>query len=126
MKLRTYLITGVLVFICVFVLAAGIASAEKKIPDTVTLKLEGGTMAPVTFSHTTHAQKAKINCAACHHKDNDPKEAQACRTCHQAKGVKDNAPPAKDVFHKKCQTCHKESTEKGVNAPTKCTECHKK
>jgi hypothetical protein len=126
MKVRTYLITGVLVFVCAFVFSVGIASAEKKMPDTVTLKLEGATMAPVTFSHITHAQKAKINCAVCHHKDKDLKEAQACGTCHQVTGTKDNAPPAKDVFHKKCQTCHKESTAKGVNAPTKCTECHKK
>lgn len=125
MKMRTYLITGILVFVCAFMFAAGVASAQKKIPDTVTLKLEGATMAPVTFSHTTHTQKAKINCTICHHKDKDPKEARTCRTCHQITAVKDSAPPAKDVFHQKCQTCHKESTAKGVNAPTKCTECHK-
>jgi hypothetical protein len=119
MKVRTYLITGLVVFVCVFMLAVGIVSAQKKMPDTVTLKLEGAAMAPVTFSHTIHVQKAKISCAICHHKDNDPKEAQACKTCHQGT-------EAKDVFHKKCQTCHKESTAKGVNAPTKCTECHKK
>jgi hypothetical protein len=119
MKVRTYLITGVLVFVCVFILAAGIASAQKKMPDTVTLKLEKTSMPPVTFSHITHTQKAKINCTVCHHKDSDPKEAQACRMCHQV-------PEAKDVFHKKCQTCHKESTAKGVKAPTQCTECHKK
>jgi hypothetical protein len=124
MKMRTYLITGVLVFVCAFILVSVVASAEKKMPDTVTLKLEGK-MPPVTFSHATHTQKAKINCAVCHHKDKDPKEARACRTCHQITGVKDNAPPAKDVFHERCQTCHKESAAKGVNAPTKCTECHK-
>jgi hypothetical protein len=119
MKVRTYLITGVLVFFYVFMLAAGIASAQKKMPDTVTLKLEKTSMPSVTFSHITHTQKAKINCTVCHHKDSDPKDAQACRMCHQA-------PEAKDVFHKNCQTCHKENTAKGVNAPTKCTECHKK
>ncbi len=121
MKVRKYLITGVLVFVCTFILAAGIASAQKKMPDTVTLKLEKTTMPPVTFSHITHTQKTKINCAVCHHKDRDPKEAQACRICHQGRTKE-----AKDVFHKKCQTCHKESTAKGVKAPTQCTECHKK
>ena len=84
MKVRTYLITVLLVFVCTFILAAGIASAQKKVPDTVTLKLEKTSMPPVTFSHITHTQKAKINCAVCHHKDSDPKEAQACRMCHQA------------------------------------------
>jgi hypothetical protein len=126
MKVRTDLMAGVMVFVCAFVFSVANASAEKKMPDTVTLKLEGAKMAPVTFSHVTHAQKAKIDCAVCHHKDKDPKEARACRTCHQVAEGKDNAPPAKDVFHKKCQTCHKESTAKGVNAPTKCGECHKK
>jgi hypothetical protein len=126
MKVRTYLVTGLFIFVCAFMFAAGIASAQKKMPDTVTLKLEGGAMAPVTFSHTTHTQKAKISCVVCHHKDNDPKEAQACGMCHQATGAKDSVPSAKDAFHKKCQTCHKESAAKGVKAPLQCTECHKK
>jgi hypothetical protein len=124
MKMRMYLLAGVLVFICAFMFVSVAVPAEKKMPDKVTLKLEGK-MPPVIFSHATHAEKAKINCTVCHHKDKDPKEARACRTCHQITAVKDNAPPAKDVFHQKCQTCHKESTEKGVTAPTKCTECHK-
>ena len=124
MKVRMSLIIGVLIFVCAFAFSAGTASAQKKMPDTVTLKLEGK-MPSVIFSHITHTQKAKINCIICHHKDTDPKEARACRTCHQVTGTKDNAPPARDVFHKRCQTCHQESTAKGVNAPTKCTECHK-
>ena len=126
MKVKKYLMTGVLVFVCTLILAAGIASAQKKMPDTVTLKLEGAKMAPVAFSHTTHTQKTKIGCSVCHHKDKDPKEARTCGTCHQTAGAKDNTPSAQDAFHKKCQTCHKESTAKGVKAPTQCTECHKK
>lgn len=118
--------TSVLTFVCTIMFVFGIAFAQKKMPDTVSLKLEGAKMPPVTFSHTVHTQKAKIDCAVCHHKDKDPKEAQACGTCHQVKGAKDNAPPAQDAFHKKCQTCHKESSAKGVKAPTQCTECHKK
>jgi hypothetical protein len=125
MKMRMYFVTSMLVFVCTFICAGAAYPAEKKMPDTVTLKLEGK-MPPVTFSHITHTQKTKINCVVCHHKDKDPKEARACRTCHQVTGVKDNAPPAKDVFHQKCQTCHKESTAKGTKAPTQCTECHNK
>jgi len=119
MKTRTYLITVLLAFVCTFLFAVATASAQKKVPDTVTLKMEKTTLPPVMFSHITHTQKTKINCTVCHHKDSDPKEAQACKVCHQG-------PEAKDVFHKKCQTCHKESTAKGVKAPTQCTECHKK
>lgn len=126
MKMRLYLITGMLIFVCNVVFAVSIADAQKKVPDTVILKLEKALMPPVTFSHPAHVQKAKIACTVCHHKDKDPKEAQACGTCHQVTGTKDNAPPAKDVFHKNCQTCHKDSTAKGVKAPTQCTECHKK
>lgn len=126
MNVRTYPIISVMVLVGVFLLSVGTVSAEKKMPDTVTLKLEGAKLAPVTFSHITHTQKVKINCAVCHHKDKDPKEAQPCRTCHQVDGIKDNAPIIKDAFHKQCQTCHKESVAKGVKAPTKCAECHKK
>ena len=126
MKINKYFVTGMLVFVCATVFAAGIVSAQKKMPDAVTLKLEGAKMAPVAFSHTTHTQKTKIACVVCHHKDKDPKEAQACGTCHQTAGAKDSTPSAQDAFHKKCQTCHKESTAKGVKAPTQCTECHKK
>ena len=39
-------------------------------PDKPTvLRLEGGKMPPVTFSHATHVDKNKIDCAKCHHKD---------------------------------------------------------
>jgi hypothetical protein len=126
MKMKIYCVASVLVLTCAFMFFAGIASAQKKIPDTVTLKLQGAMMAPVTFSHITHTQKTKIDCASCHHKDKDPKEALSCRTCHQVTGTNNGAPPGKDVFHLKCQTCHKESSAKGVKAPTLCTECHKK
>lgn len=126
MKVKMYLVTSVLVFVLAFMFSASIVSAEKKMPDTVMLKLEGAKLAPVPFSHITHSQKAKIDCAVCHHKEKDLKEAQACGTCHQVGAIKDNALPAKEAFHKQCRTCHKESEAKGVNAPTKCAECHKK
>ncbi len=79
-------------------------------------------MAPVTFSHTSHVDKAKIDCAKCHHKD--AQNPKACTECHGVKQAKDNAPLAKDAFHNQCQNCHKQL--KGIKAPTKCNECHKK
>jgi hypothetical protein len=88
----------------------------------VSLKLDGAKMAPVSFPHEVHVA-AKVECVKCHHKDADA--PKACTTCHQ-KDAKGNAPGAKDAFHTKCQTCHKDAAAKGAKAPTKCNECHKK
>ena len=107
-----------------FLFAAGASYAQKTPPATVTIKIEGAKMAPVTFSHPTHSDKAKVDCAVCHHKD--AKDPAKCTTCHDAKEAKGGASIAKDAFHNKCQTCHKEAASKGKAAPTKCTECHKK
>ena len=92
--------------------------------EPVTIKLEGAKMPPVTFPHATHVDKAKVACATCHHKD--AQSPKACTTCHGEKEAKGGAPLAKDAFHTRCQGCHKESAAKGVSAPTKCNECHKK
>ena len=91
--------------------------------EPVTIKVEGAKMAPVAFPHAVHVDKLKIDCAKCHHKDaGSPK---ACTTCHGS-AAKDSTPAAKDAFHTRCQTCHKEMAAKGTAAPTKCNECHKK
>ena len=92
--------------------------------EPVTIKIEGAKMAPVTFPHETHVVKEKIACATCHHKD--AQSPKACTTCHDPKEAKGGAPLAKDAFHTRCQGCHKESAAKGMSAPTKCNECHKK
>lgn len=110
----------------VIALLVGFASAQKKPAEPMMLKLEGGKLPPVQFSHTSHADKEKIDCAICHHKDKDVKEPQPCTACHMLKEVKDNAPLAKETFHKNCITCHKDSVAKGKTAPVKCNECHKK
>ena len=117
---------GTLVFLFIFVFAAQSVPEEKKMADTVMLKTEGARLPPVLFSHITHTQKIKTDCIVCHHKDKDPKEPEKCETCHMLKEVKEKAPPLKDAFHDKCQTCHKETSSKGISAPTKCNDCHKK
>ncbi|OPX98869.1 MAG: Acidic cytochrome c3 precursor [Syntrophorhabdus sp. PtaU1.Bin002] len=120
----------IVVMSCFFALstlsAFTFAGEEKRPPETVTIKLDGSKLPPVTFSHTIHTEKTKLECVTCHHKDTDPKQPEACTKCHPAAGGKGEAPGAKDVFHKQCQTCHKESSAKDVKAPTKCNECHKK
>jgi hypothetical protein len=104
-----------------FCIAPVMAADPPKAP--VTIKFEGAKMATVVFSHEVHSGKGKLECSICHHKDAaDPK---ACTTCH-GKDAKGNQPAAKDAFHTKCQTCHKDLAAKGSKAPTKCTECHKK
>ena len=98
--------------------------AQKKPPESVTLKLEEAKFPPVTFSHSVHTDKVKAECVVCHHKD--PKEPGKCMPCHDRNEVKNGAPPIKDAYHKNCIDCHKESVAKKVAAPTKCNECHKK
>lgn len=119
-------------FVLVFVSALAVAFcgsvwAQEKAPaETMSIKVEGAKMAPTPFSHQSHVDKAKLECKVCHHKAKDGKAYENCVACHLLKETKDGAPIAKDAFHKQCQGCHKESVKKGVAAPTKCNECHKK
>lgn len=100
--------------------------AQTKVAEPLTIGAEGGKLPPVAFSHKIHNERSKIDCAVCHHKDKDPKEPQGCLKCHPVKDMKDNTPMAKMAFHKMCLTCHKESSVKGITAPTKCNECHRR
>jgi hypothetical protein len=116
-----------LILVSLLVLAVYSTSGAQTAPaDTVPLKLEGAKMPPVQFSHPTHVDKAKIACNVCHHKEMTGNTYESCLKCHPLKDAKNGAPVAKDAFHKQCQTCHKESVKKGVSAPTKCNECHKR
>ncbi len=101
----------------VFLLVGMVHAAEApKAP--VVIKADGAKMAPVTFAHEKHTT---VECAKCHHKD--AASPKACKTCHDLKEAKNNAPKIQDAFHKVCVECHK---AQGGNAPTKCTDCHKK
>ena len=120
MKAR-FITCGLLLCLLPVFLISFVAYAADYPKSPVTVKLEGAKMAPVTFSHATHVEKEKVDCAKCHHKDSQ--SPKACTTCHGAE-AKGNQPAAKDAFHTLCQTCHKENAAKG--APTACTGCHKK
>mgnify|MGYP005837793427 CR=1 FL=1 len=124
MKKWAFTFVSLSVFFLMGFSVTSLATNDKQPPDTVAIKLEGGKLPPVSFSHKIHVEKNKLECVTCHHKD--PKEPQACSKCHLLAEVKDKAPLAKDAYHKQCQTCHKESAAKGVKAPTACNECHKK
>jgi hypothetical protein len=121
--MKTALLAG-LSFCLLFVFCAPFAAKAAEPPkQPVTIKLEGGKMAPVIFSHAIHVEKQKIDCVKCHHKD--PQNPVACTTCHE-KEAKGKTPSAREAFHTRCQTCHKEMAAKGLHPPTKCMECHKR
>ena len=121
--MKTGLTVGLLCCLLLLFCVPLVAGAADYPKQSVTVKLEGAKMAPVTFSHATHVEAQKIACVKCHHKD--PQKPAACTTCH-GKEVKGSTPSARDAFHNRCQTCHKEVAAKGLHAPTKCMECHKK
>ena len=99
-------------------LLVGAAQAAEAPKAPVVIKADGAKMAPVTFAHEKHG---KVDCAKCHHVKDKPPEA--CKSCHDVKEAKNNAPKTQDAFHKLCLECHKAA---GGNAPTKCNDCHKK
>jgi len=66
----------------------------------------------VAFKHHKH-QLRTGDCLACHHQG---PEMGACRSCH---GVLPTTPLNKDVLHKLCKDCHRES-----RGPTECSGCH--
>jgi hypothetical protein len=120
------IVVGAAIIVLFVAILFQLVYAQKKPPEPLALKLEGAKFPPVNFSHSVHTEKAKADCAVCHHKDKDPKQPGACMPCHDRNDVKDGAPPIKDAYHKNCIDCHKESVAKKVNAPTKCNDCHKK
>src|SRR5208283_1476435 len=115
-------VCAVLMGIGALLLSPTLAYSADYPKQPITIKVEGAKMPPVIFPHAPHVEKQKVACAVCHHKDAD--NPKACTTCHGAK--EGGAPPAKDAFHTRCQGCHKEAAAKGMSAPTKCNECHKK
>ena len=118
-------VCALMLFAMLSLLSFSFAASAADFPkEPITIKIEGAKMPPVTFPHATHVDKVKVACTTCHHKD--AQSPKACTTCHDPKEAKGGAPLAKDAFHEKCQGCHKESAAKGMSAPTKCNECHKK
>ena len=109
------------IVVAVMFSAALVVGAEAP-AGKVTLKEIQKTKPAVTFDHKAHAEKAKGNCQACHHKDEKGKE-QKCSACHGAKADGKKV-ELKEAFHKTCKDCHKKDAAK--KAPTKCDDCHKK
>ena len=103
------------------------ASADKG-PAEITLNADG--TKPAVFPHAKHQEKN--DCAACHHKAVDGKQAPLaegdtvakCDTCHNADTANEKLRTWKDIGHALCKDCHTKMKDAG--APTKCNDCHVK
>ncbi|MGA7616175.1 MAG: cytochrome c3 family protein [Thermoanaerobaculia bacterium] len=103
-------------------------------PVTITIDEAQKKMAPVTFPHGEHGEKLAPSCDTCHHMNkglkagDDLSKVKKCSACH-LDPKSPNIPSMREMsmtknpFHIRCISCHK---EKGGDAPTKCTGCHKK
>ncbi len=105
------------------------AAQPKPTPPSKPILLTGNPMGGVKFEHAKHP----VACETCHHASRDPKPGkaaqQACTDCHTKPPQPGMKTGKQAAFHNAaatagtCIDCHKKS---GGNAPTKCTQCHKK
>jgi hypothetical protein len=104
-------------------MSAGLSTAADAPAKAVTVKVEGGKRAAVSFDHQQH--KAVTKCEDCHHKEANPKNDMKCTNCHKL-AAEGKASKAQDAMHAKdkgaCYSCHfGEKAEKKL----KCNDCHK-
>ncbi len=81
----------------------------------------------VKFTHKSHIDKVKLECAKCHHTwKKGETSGKLCHECHKAK-AEGKALSMKDAAHKDCKGCHDEAKKANKPAgPTGCTQCHVK
>jgi Class III cytochrome C family len=112
----------------------GLIGAQTKPPDTVILK--GSPLGGVKFDHKAHMERAEKNCEVCHHPSKPEKPLaspqESCFDCHTKPPTAGVKVIRQGAFHNPtatagtCIDCHKAQDAKGMKAPTKCMECHKK
>ncbi len=112
MKLNAWKV-AIIMFCVVSFVAFGMASAQKKVGGG-DIKFTPKGAEPVTFSHETHVNTAKLKCADCHPKvfpmkKQDIKMAKA-----------DHGQP------KLCGTCHNGTKAFSQSKEADCAKCHKK
>lgn len=106
----------------------GEVAKQKPAPPAKPILLTGNPMGGVKFEHAKHS----VACETCHHASREPKPGklaqQACTDCHTKPTQPGMKTGKQAAFHNAaatagtCIDCHKKSG----NAPTKCTQCHKK
>lgn len=127
--IMTVLTLSVLVLIAAFGWAAPNIPADTKLGPPMSLKT---TKPLVPFSHSLH-DKAKIECASCHHTWDGKSEIKLCSTagCHDQPGKK-GVNAFYTAFHSKkskasCLGCHKiVKKEQKKAVPVSCKSCHPK
>jgi Class III cytochrome C family len=125
---------AVTLFLSLFVIAFSLSAAETIPPDTVILK--GNPMGGVKFDHKAHIERAEKKCQVCHHPSKPEKPLaspqESCFDCHTKPPTAAVKVNRQGAFHNPsatagtCIDCHKAQNAKGMKAPTKCMECHKK
>ena len=129
MSKKSLVLLVVAVFTMSLALVASLSFAEGDKGAAEIILNSGGTK-PATFPHAAH--QAKNDCATCHHKEADGKQAPLaagdavakCDTCHNADFANEKLRTWKDIGHGLCKDCHTKKKDEG--APTKCGDCHKK
>ncbi|MBF0225842.1 MAG: cytochrome c3 family protein [Desulfobacterales bacterium] len=153
MSKKLYLLVGVMLLACFFVVNA--LYAGTKVSDVIKMENKAykkHTKPIVDFSHKKHNEDYKIDCGECHHdKNNKPLKnlkagdnVQECMECHKKEGyvtgkaAKDLSDKQKleyhaNAMHDNCTECHKKHNkekklkkdDKGY-APATCVTCHAK
>lgn len=121
MKKTVAVITAV--FIMLAVVPFVTADSDKAVAPEITIDKIAKKFPGVVLKHKDHQKRMKGDCTACHHKSKKGETPKACSECH---GKVEGAPGLKMAFHKQCKGCHKAKKAEGIEAPTKCTGCHKK
>ena len=128
----------ILLVVTAFVMSLGLGvtmslAEDAKGPADITINADSKSEKPkpAQFTHAKH-QERNPDCATCHHKNVDGKQAPIaegdavakCDTCHNADFPNEKLRKWKDIGHGLCKDCHKKMKEDG--APTKCGACHPK
>lgn len=131
---KTLLICSALVLALSFAFA-GTSNAMNKGPEEMVLK-SADAKKPAFFPHAKHQEMKGVTCGTCHHtKDaagkqvpySEGMEIQKCETCHNKTDMKDpKLESFKGVAHERCKGCHAKKKAEGIEAPTKCNDCHRK
>jgi hypothetical protein len=143
--MRSKKVLCLLVAVCFGLVMAGVAVANDKGPETITMDSKvfpEHKKSLVTFNHAKHNVDYKVVCAECHHVYQDGKnvwkegdEVKKCDVCHTgAKAPKEPALSKEEeikgyyysAIHENCKGCHMTAVKEGKVAPTKCAECHPK
>ncbi len=135
-EIKVELLLGAIV-VLIFFGAGGMMVRPSSEPDQ-TLRARIG---DVVWNHELHARMKEIgNCTVCHHTERQGiTNPKPCTECHKLQSNEDalllaglfteveekkysgqDGPPAMDIFHAKCNGCHK-AMEQG---PTACRDCH--